>query len=65
MDYTQEYVSVIIGGIIQDLEWLNEQPDGDWYDGHGDLKNKAFEVQRTVNKLREFAGFPTYNQPEK
>jgi len=46
----------IIGGIINDLEWLNEMPDGDWVDGHGDTQNKAESVQRTINKLRELVG---------
>jgi hypothetical protein len=54
----QEEATQIIGGIINDLEWLNEMPDGDWIDGHGDTQNKAERVQHQVNKLRELVGFP-------
>ena len=50
----------IISGIINNLEWLNEMPDGDWIDGHGDTHNKAESMQRTINNLRELVGFHPY-----
>ena len=53
-----------ISGIIHSLEWLFECPDGDWVDGHGEVRNKAEDVQAAINRLRELVSAHLVNVDE-
>jgi len=48
-----EEIKMMIGSVVQDLEWLNEEDQEEWIDGHGNTLNKKECIQKAINKLKE------------